>query len=183
MNCIRGNHETTSRNFFSALILFFPAIALAVLVIATPFVAQILQCCFRNDFSAPEGVNATLKTFVNGSPTEVEIVIGERNISSSLAQLQKLDLARERRRRINRKIVICLAAGQAKAFAKLRTMSSKETSQQIIDDFTHSRDSCIGKLKDTVEDLKDFMKEKYGGVDILVNNAGIAFTLDSTEHV
>merc|ERR1712061_657829 len=82
---------------------YFPAIALAVLVIVTPFVAKILQFCFRNDFSAPEGVNTTLKTFVNGSPTEVEKVIGERKISSSLAQLQKLDLPRERRRRINRK--------------------------------------------------------------------------------
>ena len=88
-------------------------------------------------------------------------VIGREKISSSLALLQKLDLPRERRRRINRKIVICLAAGQAKAFAKLRTMSGKETSQQIIDDFTHSPSSWVGKFKDSTEDLKDSMKRKY----------------------
>ena len=62
--------------FFLHYYSLFPAIALAVLVIATPCVGKILQCCFRNDFPAPEGVNTTLKTFVNGSPTEVKEVIG-----------------------------------------------------------------------------------------------------------
>ena len=33
----------------------------------------------------------------------------------------------------------------------------------------------------TVETLRDFMKEKYGGIDVLVNNAGIAFKHDATE--
>ena len=37
--------------------------------------------------------------------------------------------------------------------------------------------------EDTIVKLRDFMKEKYGGIDILVNNAGIAFTLDSTEPI
>ncbi len=88
-------------------------------------------------------------------------VIGERKINSSLAQLQKLDLPRERRRRINRKIVICLAAGQARAFAKLKTMARRETSQEIIEDFTHSTSSFMGKLKDTIENMIDFLKLKY----------------------
>ena len=33
----------------------------------------------------------------------------------------------------------------------------------------------------TVETLRDFMKEKYGGIDVLINNAGIAFKHDATE--
>ena len=33
----------------------------------------------------------------------------------------------------------------------------------------------------TIEKLRDFMKEKYGGIDILVNNAGIAFKHDATD--
>jgi len=35
--------------------------------------------------------------------------------------------------------------------------------------------------EDTIVKLRDFMKEKYGGIDILVNNAGIAFKQDATE--
>ena len=38
----------------------------------------------------------------------------------------------------------------------------------------------IGNEK-TVEALRDFMKEKYGGIDVLINNAGIAFKHDATE--
>jgi len=33
----------------------------------------------------------------------------------------------------------------------------------------------------TVEQLRDHIVEKYGGLDILVNNAGIAFKMDATE--
>ena len=29
--------------------------------------------------------------------------------------------------------------------------------------------------------MRDFMKEKYGGIDVLINNAAIAFTTDSAE--
>merc|ERR1712029_819343 len=29
--------------------------------------------------------------------------------------------------------------------------------------------------------LRDFLKEKYGGIDVLVNNAGIAFKNDATD--
>merc|ERR1712142_622344 len=35
--------------------------------------------------------------------------------------------------------------------------------------------------EETVVKLRDFMKEKYGGIDVLVNNAGIAFKRDATE--
>jgi len=35
--------------------------------------------------------------------------------------------------------------------------------------------------KASVETLRDYMKEKYGGIDILVNNAAIAFKGDATE--
>jgi len=35
--------------------------------------------------------------------------------------------------------------------------------------------------KDTMTNLRDFMKEKYGGIDVLVNNAGIAFKNDATD--
>ena len=76
----------------------------------------------------------TLKTLIEGSPAEVRRLIAEQKISSSLAQLQKLDLPRQTRRKINRKIVICLAVGQAKAFAKLKKLATKEAAQQIIDD-------------------------------------------------
>ena len=126
------------------------------MTICTP---TILQICFRNgkDFQAPPGCDTTLKILVDGSTAEVKKLIAEQRISSSLAQLQKLDLPRERRRRINRKIVVSLAAGQAKAFAKLKRLARKETAQAMIDGFSHSPDTCLGKLKDTIEDLK----EKY----------------------
>jgi len=35
--------------------------------------------------------------------------------------------------------------------------------------------------KASVETLRDYMKEKYGGIDILVNNAAVAFKQDATE--
>ena len=35
--------------------------------------------------------------------------------------------------------------------------------------------------EETIVKLRDFMKEKYGGIDVLVNNAGIAFKQDATE--
>jgi len=35
--------------------------------------------------------------------------------------------------------------------------------------------------EETVVKLRDFMKEKYGGIDVLVNNAGIAFKQGATE--
>ena len=43
----------------------------------------------------------TLKTLIEGLPAELKKLIAEQNISSSLAQLQKLDLPRQRRRKIN----------------------------------------------------------------------------------
>ena len=57
---------------------------------------------------------------------------------------------------------ICsLADSQTKAFTKLKKFPNKETVQQLIDDFTHSPSSSMGKLKDTTEDLKDSLKRKY----------------------
>ena len=35
--------------------------------------------------------------------------------------------------------------------------------------------------EDTILKLRDFIKEKHGGIDILINNAGIAFKQDATE--
>ena len=35
--------------------------------------------------------------------------------------------------------------------------------------------------EETVTRLRDFMKEKHGGIDVLVNNAGIAFQQGATE--
>ena len=136
---------------------------LTILVVIAIYSPTILQLCFRKrkDFLASRGDNTTLKALVDGSTADVKEVFGEHKISSSLAQLQKLDLPRERRRRINRKIVICLAAGQSRAFARLKKLARQETAQQIIEDFTHSPSSCMGKIKDTAEDLKASMTEKY----------------------
>ena len=58
-------------------------------------------------------------------------------------------------------MVICLAAGQATAFAKLKKLAKQETAKQVLDDFTHSPSSCMGRLKDNTEDLKDSMKNKF----------------------
>ena len=33
----------------------------------------------------------------------------------------------------------------------------------------------------SIERIRDFMKEKYGGIDVLVNNAAVAFHSDTTE--
>ena len=144
----------------------FSAIFLTGLVLITLCSSKILVTCFRKgkDFSCPLGGSTTLKILVNGSITDVKDVIGVQNIRSSLAQLQKLDLPREKRRKINRKIVICLAVGQAKAFAKLKKLARKETAQQVIEDFTHSPSSWKGKLKDNIEDLKDSVKKNYDAV-------------------
>ena len=141
---------------------FISVIFLASLVFITACTPLILRTCFRNgkDFSAPRGVSTTLKTLIEGSPAEVRRLIAEQKISSSLAQLQKLDLPRQTRRKINRKIVICLAVGQAKAFAKLKKLATKEAAQQVIEDYTHDPTSCWGKIKDYAEDLKDFVVRK-----------------------
>ena len=40
----------------------------------------------------------------------------------------------------------------------------------------------IGK-EETIVRLRDFIKERHGGIDILVNNAGIAFKGSATESV
>jgi len=37
--------------------------------------------------------------------------------------------------------------------------------------------------EETVVNLRDFLKEKYGGIDVLVNNAGIAFKQGATESM
>ena len=122
-------YQNSIDDFFS-----FSAIFLAALVIVTICAPTILQTCFRKgkDFSSILGGNPTLKTLVGGSTSEVKGVIDDRRISSCLAQLQKLDLPREKRRRINRKFVICLAAGQAKAFAKLKKLAKPKTAKQVI---------------------------------------------------
>ena len=135
---------------------------MTVLVIVSICAPTILQTCFRNgkNFPTLPGGSTTLKTLVDSSTSEMKKVIGEQKISSSLAQLQKLDLPRERRRGINRKFVNCLAAGNAKAFGRLKKIATSETAEQIIADFTHSP-SCRSKLRDTIEDLKHSMKKKY----------------------
>ena len=110
---------------------------------------------------SPTGGNTTLKILVDGSNADVKDAICNQKISPSLAQLQKLDLPREKRRRVNRKIVICLAVGQAKAFAKLKRLAGKETARQVIEDCTHSSSSCMGRLKDNIEDVKNSMEKNY----------------------
>ena len=34
--------------------------------------------------------------------------------------------------------------------------------------------------RESIVKIRDFMKEKYGGIDVLVNNAGIAFKVRAT---
>ena len=145
-------------------LILLSGISLASLVMVTIAFSMILMTFFRNGFSALPGSNTILKIFVNGSTSEVKRVIDEQTVRSTLAQLQKLDLPKERRRRINRKIVRSLAPGQAEAFAKLKKLVRRETSQEIMDDFTHSSTSLKGKLKDATGDLKDFMKKKYHNI-------------------
>ena len=77
-------------------------LSLAALVIVSITAPLVLRTCFRGgkDFQGRPGQDKTLKTLVEGSPAEVEKLLDEEKISSSLAQLQKLDLPREKRRRI-----------------------------------------------------------------------------------
>ena len=35
----------------------------------------------------------------------------------------------------------------------------------------------------SIIELRDYMKEKYGGIDVLVNNAGVAFPVDTKETI
>ena len=134
---------------------------MAALVIVSITAPLVLRNCFRGgkDFQGRPGQDKTLKTLVEGSPAEVEKLLDEEKISSSLAQLQKLDLPRERRRRINRKIVLSLAAGQARSFAKLKRLVRRETARQVIDDYNYSAASFNGKLTDALDDLKATMQK------------------------
>ena len=134
---------------------------MAALVIVSITAPLVLRNCFRGgkDFQGRPGQDKTLKTLVEGSPAEVEKLLDEEKISPSLAQLQKLDLPRERRRKINRKIVLCLAAGQARSFAKLKRLARRETARQVIDDYNYSAASFNGKLRDALDDLKDTMQK------------------------
>ena len=88
-------------------------------------------------------------------------MISRQGVKASITQLQKLELPREVRRRRNRMFVRCLADTQAQAFTRLKGFPNKETSLQIMEDFTHSTSSCMANLKDTIEDKKDTMKTKY----------------------
>ena len=130
-------------------------VALVFISVCTP---HLLQICFRRgrNFTAPEDANTTLKTLVEGTSEDVkEVLEEERNISSSLAQLQKLNLPSEKRRKINRKIVICLAAGQARAFAKLKKLARADTAGRIVEDLNYP--TCKARLEDFIE----AQKQKY----------------------
>ena len=134
----------------------------AFLLVST-FARSILETCFGTGkkVSTPSGSNTTLKTLVESSAAEVKRVISRHGVKASITQLQHLELPREMRRRRNRMFIHCLADRQTKALNKLKKFPNKETVQQLIDDFTHSPSSSMGKLKDTTEDLKDSLKRKY----------------------
>ena len=153
---------------------FFPAASIAAFVLVSTFAASMLKTCFGTgkDVPTPLGSSTVLKTLVGGSAAEVKKVISRKGIKASITQLQKLELPREVRRRRNRIFVRCLADSQAKAFTKLKGFPNKETCQQIMDDFTHSP-SCMGKLKDTIENQKDAMKKKYHACTCTLDIRGI----------
>ena len=132
-------------------------------MLVSAFAASLLKLCFGSgkEVPLPTGTTTILNTLVKGSPAEVKKVISRQGIKAAITQLQKLELPREERRRRNRLFVRCLALRQAEAFIKLKKFPNKETAQQIVDDFTHSPTSLIGKLKDKAEDLKKKAKKKY----------------------
>ena len=132
-------------------------------MLVSTFAPSILKNCFgtARNFPTSLGSNTILKTLVEGSAAEVKKVISRQGVRASITQLQKLELPRETRRRRNHIFVRCLADSQTKAFAKLKRFPNKETARQLVDDFTHSPSSSMGKLKDTIEDLKDSVKRKY----------------------
>jgi len=160
------NNEDEAERFTEWISYYLPVTFLAALVVVTALLPLILRTCFRSVsiFSATPGASTTLKTLIEGSPSEVRRLIAEQKISSSLAQLQKLHLPRQRRRRINRKIVICLAVGQTRAFAKPKKLATQEAAQQVIEDYTHDSTSCWGKIKDKTEDLKESVKKVYNAL-------------------
>ena len=58
----------------------------------------------------------------------------------------------------------------------------KEAIESLEKEGLHPKFHCLDICnEETVEKLRDFMKEKYGGIDVLVNNAGIAFKNAATE--
>jgi len=58
----------------------------------------------------------------------------------------------------------------------------KEAIESLKKEGLHPKFHCLDICnEETVEKLRDFMKEKYGGIDVLVNNAGIAFKNAATE--
>ena len=91
----------------------------------------------------------------------MQTLIRKQKTSPSLAQLQKLDLPNEKRRRINRKIVLSLATGQARAFIKLKKLTTPEACQQVTEDFLYSPNwvtLSVEKLKEKSEELKEAVK-------------------------
>ena len=143
--------------------MFFAAAFFAIILIFSVLAAPMLKASFGTGKEVPAipGSNTVLKILVAGSAAEVKEVIRRQGIEASITQMQKLELPRETRRRRNCLFVRCLADTQAKAFTKLKGFPNKETSSQIMDDFTHSSSSCMGRFKDSIENLKDTMKEKY----------------------
>ena len=100
-----------------------------------------------------------MRTLVKGSAAEVKKVISRQGVRASITQLQNLELPRKERQRRNHVLVHCLGNSKAEAFIKLKKVPNKEAVQQVLDDFNH--DSCMGKVKDVMEDRKDRAKKFY----------------------
>ena len=59
----------------------------------------------------------------------------------------------------------------------------KEAIESLKKEGLHPKFHCLDICnEETVEKLRDFMKEKYGGIDVLVNNAGTRVSLGIVKY-
>ena len=135
-------------------------VALAVVTVSCPPLLSRAFSCKRLLSNIDDSSINLLKTLVDGSLEEVKTAVQGRKFSVSVTQMQHLDLPRKVRRGRNKLLVFCLGESQATAFVILKERMSISTAQKIIQDFKHSN-SRWEKLIDSVEDLKNCLKQKY----------------------
>ena len=135
----------------------------------------------RNISSIDDSTNNILKTLVKGSVEEVEATVESPNFSLSVTQMQHLDLPRDVRRGRNKLLVFCLGESQATAFIILKEKMSMSTAQEVIQDYKHSN-SRVERLADSVEDLKNRLKQRYHDAKCVVTYKDLSCGCYNTER-
>ena len=141
-----------------------PVTLLVCVILTTLLLSLIFRRVFQRDRTSNGSMIANddiLKVLAEGSDLEMKEAIADPRIKVSIIQMQHLGLSREARRRMNKRFALSLADTQAESSIAMKKRISQETCMKIIEDFSH-RPSCMGSIKDAMEDLITFIKKKYG---------------------